>query len=89
MDPDAVAKLRPTPTSAETRAVTRGQIGFAPVAASTALTGAAALSQFRLTFENGDHPFRYISVAKNRDGTAALLLNDSNADDPFSAYATW
>jgi hypothetical protein len=89
MDPDAAAKLRITPTSAESRAVTRGQTGSAPVAASTPLTGAAALSQFRLSFENGDHPLRRFGVAKRSDGTADLILSDSNGDDPYNAYATW
>ena len=89
MDPEAVNKLRTVATSVESGAVTRGQVGSAPVATSTPLTNSAALSSFRLAFGNGDHPIRRVGVAKRSDGTADLLLNDSNGDDPFSAYATW
>jgi hypothetical protein len=89
MNPDAVSKLRAVPTSAESRASKRDQPGWAPVAASVPLTNAAALSSFRLTFENGDHPIRSLGVLKRPDGAADLSLLDSNGDDPASAYATW
>ena len=89
MNPDAINKLRAVPTSVESRALKREQTGSAPVAASVPLTNAAALSSFRLTFENSDHPIRTLGVLKRPDGTADLDLLDSNGDDPVSAYATW
>lgn len=89
LDPDTVNKLRAVPTSVEARASKREQTGYAPVAASVPLTNAAALSSFRLTFENGDHPIRTFGILKRPDGTADLSLLDSNGDDPASAYANW
>jgi len=57
--------------------------------ADVSLSNAAALSSFRVKFDNGDHALRSMSVAKQSDQTAGLWMSDSNSDDPISATGTW
>jgi hypothetical protein len=57
--------------------------------ASLALTNAAALSSFRVKYDNGDHALRSVNVAKQSDQTAGMWFSDSNPDDPITANGTW
>ncbi len=89
IDPETINKPPQLRASQQSIATIRGQVRGGPVATSVPLTGAAALSSFRLAFGNGDHPVSTISMAKRNDGLADLYLTDTNGDDPFNAYGSW
>lgn len=89
MDPAYVGRLRIVPTSVQSVAEVRSQVGSAPSATSAPLTAGAGLSSFKLQFHNGDHGVRVISVLKMSNGMADARLHDANSDDPFGGYASW
>lgn len=79
--------LRKAATKATATVNSQVRVRNAPASAS--LTNAAALSSFRVKFDNGDHALRSLSVVKQTDETAGLWMTDSNGDDPISATGTW
>jgi hypothetical protein len=79
--------LRKSATKAT--ATVNSQVRAHNAPASGSLTNAAALSAFRVKFDNGDHALRSINVVKQTDQTAGLWMSDSNGDDPISATGTW
>lgn len=89
--------VKPSPVVAPAPAVTKWSVSNAfendmhdqmDVAASTPLTGGAALAGFRFRFGNGDHKLRRIGVTP-KDRYANFAYADSNGDDPFAATASW
>jgi hypothetical protein len=79
--------LKKLPTKAT--ATVNSQVRARNAPANASLTNAAALSAFRVKFDNGDHALRSINVIKQTDQTAGLWMSDSNGDDPISATGTW
>lgn len=57
-------------------------------APSLPIASGAALSSFRLWYNNGDHKIRTIGVL-HEQGTMNAKFSDQNGDDPFRAEANW
>ena len=57
-------------------------------AANVPITPAAALRNFRLWFNNGDHKIRTIGILHDQ-GSMLAKFSDQNGDDPFQVEAQW
>ncbi|MFZ1566004.1 hypothetical protein [Sphingorhabdus sp.] len=84
--PGLVAALKP---AIKASVSVRNQSLAYSTPANAGLTAAAALSSFRIHYDNGDHAIRSINVRKLPDQTAALNIADSFSDDPITAFGNW
>lgn len=50
--------------------------------------GGSVLSTYEMSFQNGDHKLRQMSVLQS-DGASEFAFADQDSNDPFNAAATW